>query len=136
MEKKNAKPPRGIRNNNPLNIRVGNNWVGERQHQTDGVFEQFESMEYGVRAAFIILRNYINKYKLNTVRKIVNRWAPKSENNVDKYIAVVCQFSGLKPDIPLKFNKRTAVALFKAMCIMECGQVIEDEIIEKGFSLI
>ena len=30
---------RGIRNNNPLNIRVGNDWQGERKPNTDGAFE-------------------------------------------------------------------------------------------------
>ena len=33
------KVPRGIRNNNPLNIRKGNNWQGERHPQTDPAFE-------------------------------------------------------------------------------------------------
>ena len=51
--------PRGIRNNNPLNIRKGNNWKGERPNQTDKEFEEFESMQMGLRAAFILLRNYM-----------------------------------------------------------------------------
>ena len=51
--------PRGIRNNNPLNIRKGNNWQGEISPQSDKEFEQFESMTMGVRAGMKILRNYI-----------------------------------------------------------------------------
>ena len=51
--------PRGIRNNNPLNLRVGNNWKGEVSQPTDHTFEQFTEMKWGVRAAFIVLRNYI-----------------------------------------------------------------------------
>jgi hypothetical protein len=39
--KKKIDSPRGIRNNNPLNIRIGNDWQGERKPNTDGAFEQF-----------------------------------------------------------------------------------------------
>ena len=39
--------PRGIRNNNPLNIRrtAKDQWKGLRAQQTDASFCQFESME-------------------------------------------------------------------------------------------
>mgnify|MGYP007032335315 CR=1 FL=1 len=37
--------PRGIRNNNPLNIRIGNVWLGEVQSPDDPEFEQFVSMK-------------------------------------------------------------------------------------------
>ena len=72
--------PRGIRNNNPLNIRIGNNWAGEKTPNTDGTFEQFVSMAYGIRAALIIIHNYMYKYKLTTIEKIISRWAPRFEN--------------------------------------------------------
>ena len=44
--------PRGIRNNNPLNIRrtAKDQWKGLRAQQTDASFCQFESLEYGWRA--------------------------------------------------------------------------------------
>ena len=48
---------RGVRNCNPLNIRIGNDWKGERPTNSDGVFEQFTDMHYGLRAAFILLLN-------------------------------------------------------------------------------
>ena len=64
--------PRGIRNNNPLNLRVGNNWKGEVSQPTDHTFEQFTEMKWGVRAAFIVLRNYIKRHKCNTVRFFIN----------------------------------------------------------------
>ena len=73
---------RGIRNCNPLNIRIGNDWVGERQENTDGVFEQFTDMRFGIRAAFIILRNYITKYRIKTIQGIIQRWAPEVENDL------------------------------------------------------
>ena len=66
--------PRGIRNNNPLNIRKGNNWQGERHPQTDKAFEEFESMQYGIRAGFKLIKKYMSGYngltkKFNTIRE-------------------------------------------------------------------
>ena len=75
----NKKPiPRGIRNNNPLNIRIGNVWLGEVPNPTDHEFEQLVSMFYGLRAGFILLRRYIRRYHLTTVPDIISRWAPGS----------------------------------------------------------
>ena len=45
--------PRGIRNNNPLNIRKGNNWKGERPNQTDKAFEEFETMQMEDRKSVV-----------------------------------------------------------------------------------
>ena len=67
---------RGIRNNNPLNIRKGNSWKGERPKQTDDQFEEFVSMEYGLRAGFKLMRNHITGFKgtrpkMNTIQKLI-----------------------------------------------------------------
>ena len=47
--------PRGIRNNNPLNIRrtAKDQWQGLRAQQTDASFCQFESLDY-----FAMLRGW------------------------------------------------------------------------------
>ena len=89
--------PRGIRNNNPLNIRIGNTWLGERPNPTDPAFEEFVTMEYGLRAAFIILRRYIRRYKKNTITSIVSTWAPASENDTLKYIDRVAALTKIDP---------------------------------------
>ena len=133
--------PRGIRNNNPLNIRKGNNWKGERQHQSDPSFEEFESLQMGLRAGFIILRNYQRislapKMRANTIRKIINRWAPTSENNTLKYIETVAKRSGLNPDELIAFrDKPRMLAVVEAMCFVECGQAIDKEIISSAYDL-
>lgn len=128
--------PRGIRNNNPLNIRIGNAWFGEVPKPTDKVFEQFMEMKYGVRAAFILLDRYINHYKLNTIAKICTKWAPKSENNTLKYIETVSQVSGIDVTQRLKFDDRpTMLKLFKGMCVAENGCKIDDCDIEAGYEL-
>ena len=96
--------PRGIRNNNPLNIRIGNTWLGERPNPTDPAFEEFVSIEYGLRAAFCILRRYIRRYHKDTVPDIVSTWAPASENNTQRYIDIVCQRSGITPTQQIKYE--------------------------------
>ena len=64
--------PRGIRNNNPLNIRRSKDqWQGLRKEQTDPSFCQFENLAYGWRAAFRLLtRTYYHTYRLFTIRAI------------------------------------------------------------------
>lgn len=134
-----AKPnkiPRGIRNCNPLNIRIGNVWLGEVTNPTDLEFEQFVSMEYGLRAAFVLLRRYIRHYHLDNVQLIVSRWAPRSENQTDSYIATVCQQMGIEKDTPIKYEDReTMYKLLEAMSLVECGQKVPMSKIEKGYAL-
>ena len=124
--------PRGIRNNNPLNIRVGNNWKGEVANPSDHTFEQFTEMKWGVRAAFIVLRNYIVRHKCNTIRKIISRWAPANENNTLAYIATVSQRANIKPDEVINVdNTCQMIALLLAMCYVENGQEISlDDVVE------
>ena len=129
-------PSRGIRNNNPLNIRIGNVWLGEVQENTDLEFEQFVSMEYGLRAAFILLRRYINHYKLNTINKIIQRWAPSKENDTSKYCLVVCKRTGIPGDQIISFSDRDVMcSIVKAMAYVECGVELDDAKLRKGYAL-
>lgn len=82
-----AKQTRGIRNNNPGNIRKGCNWIGLAKEQKDKSFCQFITMNYGLRALVVTLRTYVLKHKKTTVSLIINRWAPESDgNNTTSYI--------------------------------------------------
>ena len=82
------KQTRGIRNNNPFNIVISNSkWVGKIPiaQNTDGRFEQFSEMEFGVRAGIKLIKIYYQKgYK--TVRQIITRYAPPIENQTEAYI--------------------------------------------------
>lgn len=128
--------PRGIRNNNPLNIRIGNTWLGERPNPTDPAFEEFVTMEYGLRAAFLILRRYIRRYKKNTISSIVSTWAPASENNTLKYIDRVAQMTHLSPDEPIDYYDRdTMCKLVAAMAQVECGQPIDEAKVIKAYDM-
>lgn len=134
--------PRGIRNNNPLNIRKGNNWKGEVADQTDAAFEQFVSMQMGVRAGFKILKNYMTGYggrvkALTNVHDIIHRWAPPSENNCKAYIDAVCRVSGLHEFERLQFSDRNKMlALVDGMIRVECGEPVSLDIIASAYDLI
>ena len=91
---------RGIRNNNPLNIRRSStHWQGARKEQTDKSFVQFETMAYGYRAAWKILQTYYERFRMlnkdYTVRNIITRWAPPTENDTESYILNVLKMSGI-----------------------------------------
>lgn len=128
--------PRGIRNNNPLNIRIGNTWLGERPHPTDPAFEEFVTMEYGLRAAFLILRRYIRRYKKNTISSIVSTWAPASENDTLKYIDRVAALTKIDPAATIDYYDREAMCkLVAAMAQVECGQPIDESKIIKAYDM-
>ena len=136
LTKPQKQQPRGIRNNNPLNIRIGNTWLGEVPNPTDSDFEQFVSPVYGLRAAFCILRRYIRRYGRDTVRKIVHSWAPSSENNCDAYVKIVCQQSKLEPDETLKYEDAERMwKLVQGMALAEVGQRLDMDLIMKGYQL-
>ena len=118
--------PRGIRNNNPLNIRRSKDqWKGLRAVQADAQFCQFETLEYGWRAAFYLLtRTYYHKYRLYTIRAIISKWAPPCENNSKAYVENVSRLTGIDPDEPIGIpSERPArwIALGMAMAIQENG---------------
>lgn len=129
--------PRGLRNNNPLNIRHNRNnrWQGTYEQQTDPEFVRFASMQFGIRAGFVILRNYI-KQGHKDVASIISRWAPSNENDTEAYIRHVCVMSLLSPFQPLCFeDKDTMVALVGAMIRVECGKPVDQKIIEQAYGM-
>jgi len=100
---------RGLRNNNPGNIRHGDNWQGMAKVQNDASFITFVSPVYGIRAIAKIIGNYKAKYGLDTIAGIINRWAPPSENDTQAYIDDVSQSVGIGPDMPLQHSDMTAL---------------------------
>ena len=145
----------GERNNNPLNIRrvSGQRWQGEVLPQRgnrllgaerlgsasdggqggEGAFCRFESLEYGLRAAFVLLRTYSIKYKANCIQDIIRRWAPPSENDTERYIKNLCLwtgFGGLQ-----RLTEEDWPKLVRAMARQECGITLSEDIVQKGFAL-
>lgn len=140
----NTAKPRGIRNNNPLNIRenhkVDYDWVGESLFDSDLDFEEFVSPIYGIRAAARILKNYKQKRNLTTISQIITRWAPPEndngefENDTQAYIESVSQKVGVGSDIPLLDDDYAR--LIRAMIYHENGQQpYPVEVIQQGFEM-
>lgn len=104
--------PRGIRNNNPGNIRKSkDDWQGLAADQPDGAFFTFESPVAGIRALAKILLNYQRKKGLHTIHDIISRWAPPSENDTAAYIAQVAKHVGCAPEAMLTLSDRTTLFL-------------------------
>ena len=96
--------PRGERNNNPGNIRLSaTRWQGQVDG-TDPAFVTFATPQDGIRALAKLLRNYQTIHGLRTVRAIIARYAPASENNTSAYVGAVASALGVSPDAPIDLN--------------------------------
>lgn len=128
--------PRGIRNHNPGNIRkTGISWQGKVVPGKDDDFETFSHPVYGIRALARTLRNYQKLYGLNTVRQIINRWAPPIENNTDAYVQHVAQALKVKPDQPINVVEKLP-QLIPVIIQHENGvQPYSDTLIAQGVAL-
>ena len=102
--------PRGIRNNNPGNIRYGDFARGAGATGADsGGFAVFADMESGVAATLKLLQSYASR-GFNTIRKIISRWAPSNENDTQAYIAAVAKQLGVSADSVLNGDQLGGVA--------------------------
>ena len=89
---------RGLRNNNPGNIRRSKVRYEGEVPSADVSFKAFESMAYGYRAIFVLLDSYRRKYGLCTIRQMLNRYAPPTENFTEGYVRYVVAQTGIAPD--------------------------------------
>jgi hypothetical protein len=129
--------PRGIRNNNPGNLVISRiPWKGKVpvKQNTDGVFEQFTKMEYGIRAMMMDLCNDIKKDSLNTVRKLLTEY---TKTDLESYIKTVCRITGLKENDKLIPGEDTIFSLISAMSFVENGGYhITDEQINRAWEML
>jgi len=113
----------GIRNNNPGNIRYRavTRWRG--QIGSDGRFVRFDTPEHGIRALAVLLCNYQRMYKLSTIRQIITRWAPPTDNNdTEAYIASISKVTGIGPSDLIKLSEaKTLDVLVQAIIHQENG---------------
>jgi len=126
---------RGERINNPFNIdKSKSDWLGKIP-SPDSRFEAFSSPLYGIRAGVKLLRTYFDKYGLNTINKIFDRYAPPHENNTVEYKKFVAKHLGIGIDDKIDL-KKAAFPLAKAIIRMEQGRVIyPDDMIEEAIDL-
>ena len=127
-----------MRNNNPCNIRISTDvFQGEVRPSGDKAFKQFETMAYGYRAAFCILKTYINNYKCDTIRKIISRWAPANENHTENYIRTVSERSGIpENDTVYADNREMMIRIVAAMSFVENGWEAEMSDVMRGWELL
>ena len=130
--------PRGLRNNNPLNIRItkkqlscGGGWQGMSAVQQDPYFCQFVSMKWGWRAAFVLLtKTYYHIRRLYTIRQIISHWAPPQDHNdTEAYISRVAGAMQWDADEPLGIPSVVPsrwMQLAVAMAIVENGTAALD----------
>lgn len=128
---------RGIRNNNPMNIRKGENWKGLAEVQDDPAFCVFKEPKWGIRAFCVLMRNYKKLYGIDSVRGIIDRFAPASENDTTSYIEHVSLRLGVHHDKSLDLTDcDTMLELCKAVIKHECGIIpYSDRQIKEGIYL-
>ena len=132
---------RGLRNNNPLNIRRGKTrWKGEIPQSSsprggrEGVaFVRFTTLEHGIRAAYQILDTYRRKYHAVCIEDIITRWAPPSENDTGAYIRSVCRLTGFGGKERL--TEAEWPALVKAMAVIESRMHLDSDILKTAYNL-
>lgn len=112
--------PRGIRNNNPGNLRT-DVFQGTKGVDDEG-YAQFETPEQGLRAQAKNLITQQEKHGLRTVEAIISKYAPPNENNTIAYINAVSAALDVKPDEQINVkDPETLQKLMNAMIKHENG---------------
>lgn len=128
---------KGEKLNNPGDIELSPiKWQGKVTPSLDHVFETFSAPEYGIRAIVKLLLTD-SKESLNTVKGIIYKYAPASENDTASYIANVCKALNVTEDEILDVTQyKTMFILVKAIIKREDGEIIySDDLINKSLSL-
>lgn len=103
---------------------------------SDPEFRQFESVEWGYRAIFMLLYTYYHRHGCRTLRQMIDRYAPPTENPTSAYLRFVSQRSGLDPDYVLDVTNASAmVEVVCAISHFENGVVADRDAVWRGWKL-
>jgi len=136
--------PRGIRNNNPGNLRPGPTWAGIAgmdNDQPDPPYLKFIDPAHGIRAIARTLISYHDVHGINTVAGVFARWAPAGDNNdPDSYAHAVARALGVGVDDTIDLhNATTLTTLAQAITRQENGASADpwyaDEVFHQGIAL-
>lgn len=138
--------PRGVRNHNPGNIdRVaGVRWQGQSADQSgDPRFVVFDHPKFGIRAVARVLVTYQDKRKaadgsrIDTIREIIERWAPAKENDTGAYVGQVAKKLGVDGDETIDVYRYEVMRpLVEAIIAHECaGYRYPDAVVREGLRL-
>lgn len=118
--------PRGIRNNNPGNLRPGQPWLGVVGVDTAGGLPGyliFDKPTHGLRAIVRVLIAYQVRDRLKTPRAMIERWAPPSDDNpTAAYAANVAAALGVGPDDEISLYEQNVKPFLDAILIQENGR--------------
>lgn len=93
-------------------------------------------MAYGYRAMFVLLHSYNRRYGLNSIRGMLNRYAPPTENFTEGYIRFVANRTGIDANTIIDtLCERDMVAIVRAMSEIENGTPAILEDVEQGWRL-
>ena len=93
-----------IAKNNIFNIRATSEvWQGQVGQRRG--FVEFQTEKMAVRAWLKLMKTYREKHGLDTIEKIVNRFAPPSENNTQAYITFLATNVHKAADQPLESHE-------------------------------
>lgn len=127
---------RSERNNNPGNIRLtSDRWRGQVLPPPDRGFVTFSEPKWGYRALFVVLEGYMIRHGLVTIRSIIGRYAPPSENATAAYIRSVSRATGWGPDDPLDPCGRVMQDLARAITLVEGGKPADEKALREGYAL-
>ena len=120
---------RGMRNNNPFNIvRSSSRWLGLSKFKTDPKFCEFDDLNYGLRAGLMLIANYVRYRHLVSVKSIIERFAPPSENDTERYICFVASHIAdyigqstvvVLHDLRVEVGEKVYFLLCQAICLYE-----------------
>jgi len=115
-------------------------WQGKipRTQNTDGTFEQFYTLEAGIRAAALDIINDVKEHGY-TLRQLITEYAPPAENNTGAYISYVSDTTGIAPDQEVVFTPIALKTVLQAVFDVENGDsadLITDAQINEGIDML
>jgi len=121
----------GVDNKNLLNVRPNvdkdDPWLG--QSGVNQNYAVFESIDMGLRAGDRVLTTYGTKHGINTIEKVLNRFAPKGDgNDTESYIKNVSEKTGIARDEKIDLSDSSVRdALLSAMVRQETGENVSGD---------
>jgi hypothetical protein len=128
---------RGMRNNNPFNLRLSSNkWRGKiYDNKQDSEFEEFESIEYGLRAGLINIRTHIGRGK-NTIASLMHTLSPTHENPTFNFINYIVDKSGIEADQIIEFDKETAFQIAVPIVMFESEYELSQDKFDEVWAML
>lgn len=126
--------PRGIRNNNPLNLEYRSSQPGVTG--SDGRFGRYQSMEDGLFAGATQILRWVDRGD-TTLTALVTRWAPPSENNTTAYVQRVARETGLSPTAAINWRDPAVLgSVIQSMARVENGQDVDAEAVRRAVARV